>query len=910
MPWYHRAASLPAMETIGTYEIVRRMGTDALGEIYECRGPSALRCILRTCALDDARSREQFAAAALRLRELRHPAIAAVLDSGVEQGVPYMVEEFLAGEMLDRRLERGAPMALQDSMAVLFQVAQALAAASARGVAHRDLRPAHVRLLGDGRIKVHGFGTAQLAHTATGGHLPTSGDAPSEIAYMSPEQIRGDVGIDDRSDQFSFGVMAYELLSSRRPFGGERAADLMIQILSAEPIALSERSLDCPPAMARIVSRCLEKEAARRFPNAQELAGAMAPLVDVVMDGPRQVTRVMDPAELSEAPPPPEARRSEARARIAQHLVRGELGQAEASLREAERLWGGVAGYADLRHRLNELRDVERRAQVKSLLESARRFLAEGDPDLAQRACVEALTLDPAEPEAHRVLAETRKQLDQQRHEDEMETSRSIARAAVAELLASPDLLRRDGPPPTAAGLASRAADDGEATAAGLEATVAGLVPPPPPPELSTSWPPFPPSQQSPILAAAEAVPSVGWAPAAAAPLPQPPASGVPGLVARIERLIAAGALEEARPVLDELKAAIQGDDAVRQQHSRLAATLVDALQAQQRLRPFGAAVSVEAPGSRARVTAAAPRPSTGEIAAPISKPAPPTVAPPAPVAAPAAKPAAPSARKGWVVIAIVGGLGLLALAGLGGLWWWSNQRPAPPPPAAPAPPKPARLVLPPNPLVGLTVQIDGAAPLPLATGQTRELPAGEHVLTFVAPGNQPLEVRLQLAAGELRTQSTPILTPEAPASAAEPEPAAAPTPRKRKPAPAPEVAPPPVAPPAPAPEPPPAPRATQRGDLVEAGPGVVPPKTLSIPGARYPERAKREQREATIGVLVLVDENGKPSAVKIQDGDPNGVGFDDAALDAARRATFQPATKDGVPVKMWKLVRVGFRLK
>lgn len=924
------------METIGKYEIVRRMGTGALGEVYEVRAPNRPRGVLRTCAIEDPIVRQQFLSAGELLRNLVHPAVAAILDAGVASGTPYVVEEFLSGEALDRRLERGAPFALPESMAILFQIAQALRAGGTLEMAHRDLRPAHVRLVGESRIKLQGFGIAHLAKGGAG-HTPRSGDAPAEIAYVAPEQIRGEAA-DERSDQFAFGVIAYELLSGRRPFGGEHAADLMVQILSAEPIALGERSPDCPQAMARVVARCLEKDPARRFQDPAELVAAIAPLVDVVTEGPRQVTRVMDPAELQPEAPSPVARRAEARARIAQHLLRGELAQAEAALREAERAPGSAGTFADLRTRLAELRDVDRHNQVKSLLDSARRFLAAGDLDLAQRACVEALTLEPAESEAHRLLADAQQELERRRHEDELEASRTIARFAVAELLASPEPPPRELPRAAAAQASSappparrpRGEDDTENA---LEATVAGnFASPIAAPAVEAEWPSLPPSQQLPALPPDLPIPPLPTealptspppepvapppapvvAPAAAAAPAIPPAAQ--RLADRVERLLASGALPEARVAIEELKAEIHGNEAVRALHARWSAALLDAFQAQRRGRISGAQPLVDAPGSRAFVTGAPPArgaaPSPPPRPAPVEEVAPePVVAAPVAAAAPAKPPKTGGGRG-----ALIGGLVALGLVVAGGAGWFllRGGTPPPPPPAAPAPPKPARLAIPANALAGLTVRVDGGAPEPLSGGLAREMPAGEHVLLFESPGNTPQELRVTLAAGEARSQSTPIFTPLPPPEP-EPEatvaaPAAAKT-RRKKAVVEPVVAPAPVEAPAPAPAPA-APPPTRRGDLVEAGPGVVAPRTLSIPGAKYPDRARREKREATIGILVLVDENGAPVATKVQEGDPFGVGFDEAALTAVRAARFEPATKDGVAVKMWKLVRVGFRLK
>ena len=207
---------------------------------------------------------------------------------------------------------------------------------------------------------------------------------------------------------------------------------------------------------------------------------------------------------------------------------------------------------------------------------------------------------------------------------------------------------------------------------------------------------------------------------------------------------------------------------------------------------------------------------------------------------------------------------------------------------------------------------VDGSAPNALASGAALSLPPGEHVLSFAADGMQAQQLRVQLASGEARTQSTPILAPLPPAEpvAVAPDPAAvaqAKT-KKKKAVVAPTPAPPPVQP-APAPAPPPVAK-VQRGDLVEAGPGVTPPKTVKMQGAKYPDRAKREKREATIGVLVLVDENGRVAETKIQEGDPFGVGFEPAALEAVRRSDLRGRDQGWCGGEDVKLVRVGFRLK
>jgi protein TonB len=179
----------------------------------------------------------------------------------------------------------------------------------------------------------------------------------------------------------------------------------------------------------------------------------------------------------------------------------------------------------------------------------------------------------------------------------------------------------------------------------------------------------------------------------------------------------------------------------------------------------------------------------------------------------------------------------------------------------------------------------------------------GDHELAFATPGRAPSTVRIAVDAGAAQSLGVPELAAETPASTAAPR-----KPRKRV-----EVAPPPP-PPAPEPAPavvePPPPPPVHRGDLVEFGPGVVRPKLLRPLSADYPAPAKRQHAEARIGVAVLVDENGKVVDARIAEGDGRGLGFEEVSLRAARAGSFQPATKNGVAVKMWHTVYLTFRSK
>jgi Protein kinase domain len=176
-------------------------------------------------------------------------------------------------------LARG-PLSPRKAMEHAQQIARGLAAAHERGVVHRDLKPANDFVTKDGRVTILDFGLAKLTHVEAvdgGSQLSTDtaeGKAVGTAGYMSPEQVRGQ-GVDARSDIFAFGTVVYGMLSGRRAFPGDTAADTMTAILTKDPEELSRPGLDIPPSLARIVRRCLEKDPAERFQSAKDVAFAL-----------------------------------------------------------------------------------------------------------------------------------------------------------------------------------------------------------------------------------------------------------------------------------------------------------------------------------------------------------------------------------------------------------------------------------------------------------------------------------------------------------------------------------------------------------------------------------------------------------------------------------------------------------
>src|SRR5271170_1522378 len=267
---------------LGPYEIVSLLGAGGMGEVYRARDSRlkrdvAVKVLPQATSLDPERLR-RFEQEALATAALNHPNILAVFDIGTNEGSPYVVSELLEGETLRERLRSGT-IALRKTLDYALQIAHGLAAAHEKGIVHRDLKPENLFLTKDGRVKILDFGLAKLTQAESGDHtsLPTMthvtevGTVLGTAGYMSPEQVRG-VAVDARSDIFSFGAILYEMISGKRAFHRDTAADTMSAILKEDPPDFAETNRNVSPALERIVQHCLEKSPEQRFHSASDIA--------------------------------------------------------------------------------------------------------------------------------------------------------------------------------------------------------------------------------------------------------------------------------------------------------------------------------------------------------------------------------------------------------------------------------------------------------------------------------------------------------------------------------------------------------------------------------------------------------------------------------------------------------------
>ncbi len=278
-------------DRLGPYRIDAPLGAGGMGEVYRARDTKLDRDVaIKVLPAHLAEAPEvlaRFEREAKSVAALSHPGILAIHDFGREGSTSYAVMELLEGETLRHRLAGGA-LPLRKAVDYAGQIAQGLAAAHARGVVHRDLKPENLFVTGDGRIKILDFGLARQDTAAGRGaddtHSPTlvratdPGTVLGTVGYMSPEQVRGQEA-DARSDIFSFGAVLHEMLTGRRAFQRDTAAETMTAILKEEPAALASgidtTAIGLPPGLARLVSRCLEKNREERFQSARDLGFAL-----------------------------------------------------------------------------------------------------------------------------------------------------------------------------------------------------------------------------------------------------------------------------------------------------------------------------------------------------------------------------------------------------------------------------------------------------------------------------------------------------------------------------------------------------------------------------------------------------------------------------------------------------------
>ena len=283
------ALALTPGRRLGPYEILAPIGAGGMGEVYRARDTKLDRDVaikvLPGSVSRDPDVLNRFEREAKAVAALSHPNILGIFDFGTHEGTAYAVMELLDGETLRSRLDGGA-LPQRRAVEYALQIVRGLAAAHGKGIVHRDLKPDNVFVTQDGRVKILDFGLAKTAAApgdAGDTRSPTAlaytepGTVMGTVGYMSPEQVRG-LAVDHRSDIFSFGAVLYEMLSGKRAFQRDTAAETMTAVLREEPPELSAAPLQISPALDRIVRHCLEKSPEQRFRSTDDIAFSLQSL--------------------------------------------------------------------------------------------------------------------------------------------------------------------------------------------------------------------------------------------------------------------------------------------------------------------------------------------------------------------------------------------------------------------------------------------------------------------------------------------------------------------------------------------------------------------------------------------------------------------------------------------------------
>jgi hypothetical protein len=275
-----RGEAIPARQ-VGRYQILAKLGEGAMATVYRAHDPSIDRPLVLKflhsdlCAVPEYRTR--FLREARAAGMLQHPNIVTVYDVGEIEGRPYIAMELLDGGPLNEHMAAGEGLPIQDVLQLGIQIANGLDYAHSKGIFHRDIKPSNIIRVGDGpTVKIADFGIAQVESLAAADHTRT-GTIIGTPHYLSPEQAMG-TRVDGRSDLFSVGVLLYQLLTGVRPFESESMVTLVYRIAKEDPRPVTELRSDVPPALRRIVDRCLSKAPEDRFQSGRELADALAKL--------------------------------------------------------------------------------------------------------------------------------------------------------------------------------------------------------------------------------------------------------------------------------------------------------------------------------------------------------------------------------------------------------------------------------------------------------------------------------------------------------------------------------------------------------------------------------------------------------------------------------------------------------
>ena len=276
--------------SLGPYEIEAPLGAGGMGEVYKATDTRLDRTVaikvLPAHVADDPDLRQRFEREAKTISSLNHPHICTLHDIGTQDGIDFLVMEYLDGETLAQRLEKGA-LPLDQALTIAIEIADALDKAHRQGIVHRDLKPGNIMLTEAG-AKLLDFGLAKPTAMAMGADsmMPTMsegitarGSILGTLQCMAPEQLEGDE-VDTRTDIFAFGAVVYEMVTGHKAFAAKSQASLISSIMSSDPPALTALQPLSPVGLERVVAACLAKEPEQRWQSANDVGRQLRWIVE------------------------------------------------------------------------------------------------------------------------------------------------------------------------------------------------------------------------------------------------------------------------------------------------------------------------------------------------------------------------------------------------------------------------------------------------------------------------------------------------------------------------------------------------------------------------------------------------------------------------------------------------------
>ncbi|HEX2089637.1 MAG TPA: protein kinase [Actinomycetota bacterium] len=295
----------PDRRLAGRYVLEERIAPGGMATVWRGHDDVLARTVAIKCLRDelarDPEFAERFQREAINAARLNHPNIISIFDTGVDDGVYFIVMEYFPGRDFRQLLSEAGPLEPQRAAALILPVISALGFAHHNGVIHRDVKPANILVADDGRVKVADFGIAKAAFTQ--GDLTTTGNVLGTVQYLSPEQVEG-TDVDGRSDLYSVGVVLYELVTGRVPFVADNHVATAMMRLTQEPVPPSALRAGIPRELDAVITRAIARRPEDRFSSAESMGAALERVAgagDLAATRPVPVTAIQEAAA---APPP------------------------------------------------------------------------------------------------------------------------------------------------------------------------------------------------------------------------------------------------------------------------------------------------------------------------------------------------------------------------------------------------------------------------------------------------------------------------------------------------------------------------------------------------------------------------------------------------------------------------------